>query len=132
MELYEETACLMNTLGIHMTLRRKQFLRRFQVLLILRGFETLDRRSVQSAMEVLINLRRHPIKQHRCPYSLRSLLAPYTSTPRYLLNYFFISYLKAVIKSLDDCIGQLLAMDIDDVIEGVLFFFFSVTLITHT
>jgi hypothetical protein len=118
MDLIEEITCWMALINVPMTSRRKQFLRRFQVLLILRGFEILDRRSVQSAMEVILNLRRFPAKQQK--YNLtphtRSILTPH--------NTFFISYLKAVIKNLDDCIGQLLEMDIDEVNEGVLFFYF--------
>ncbi len=37
MDLIEEITCRMNLIVIPMTSRRKQFLRRFQVLLILRG-----------------------------------------------------------------------------------------------
>jgi hypothetical protein len=73
-------------------------------------------------MEVILNLRRSTlVKQLKSVYTLtphtRPILAPH--------NTFFISYLKAVIKNLDDCIGQLLEKDIDENIEGVLFFLFS-------
>jgi hypothetical protein len=100
MELIEEITCWMNGLNIPMTSRRKQFLRRFQVLLILRGFVVLDRRSVQSAMEVILNLRRSSLVKQ-------------------------LNYLKAVIKNLDDCIATLLEKDIDENIEGALFFFYA-------
>jgi hypothetical protein len=119
MELIEEMTCWMNSVDIPMTSRRKQFLRRFQVLLILRGFEVLDRRSVQSAMEVILNLRRSTLVKQ-----LKYTLTPHTSPILAPHNTFFISYLKAVIKNLDDCICQLLEKDIDENIEGVLLFSF--------
>jgi hypothetical protein len=44
----------------------------------------------------------------------------------------FISYLKAIIKNLDDCICQLLDKDIDENIPGVLFFLFSTFLFSRS
>ena len=65
MELFGDIKHWMDSIELPMTIRSKQFLVRFQVLLILRGYENhVDPRSVQSAMEVILNLRRFPVRQN--------------------------------------------------------------------
>ena len=55
----------MEDICLPLTLPRKVFLRRFDALLTLRGFSSVDFRSVQSAMEVLLRFRKDPRKQTR-------------------------------------------------------------------
>ena len=55
----------MDVLQIEMTPQRKNFLEKFAALLILRERTSLDLRSLQAAMEVILNFHRHPIKQER-------------------------------------------------------------------
>jgi hypothetical protein len=63
--LYFTLKCWMEDICLPLTLPRKVFLRRFDALLTLRGFSTIDFRSVQSAMEILLNNRKDSHKQKR-------------------------------------------------------------------
>ncbi len=61
-QLYCKVTALMQNMDIPVTLCRKQFLRKFQALLTLRGFQFTDQRSIQSALEVILNFRRNPVR----------------------------------------------------------------------
>ena len=70
----------MDGLQIEMTPQRKNFLEKFAALLILREHTSLDLRSSQAAMEVILNFHRHPIKQARYPSFPLNLLLLNLST----------------------------------------------------
>ena len=75
----------MDGLQIEMTPQRKNFLEKFAALLILREHTSLDLRSSQAAMEVILNFHRHPIKQER--------------------------YLRAVVRNLDAALLEIISSD---------------------
>jgi hypothetical protein len=76
--LYCSLKSWMEDICLPLTLPRKVFLRRFDALLTLRGFSSIDCRSVQSAMEVLLRFRKDPRKQTRYPPPCLILPASYS------------------------------------------------------
>ena len=63
MPLVDKVGKWMDENELEMTVLRAAFLRKYQALLSLRGFKSLDPRSVVSAMEVILNFRRKPSNQ---------------------------------------------------------------------
>lgn len=64
MLLCDAVTKVMDMMDLSPTPLRMAFLHKFEALLCLRGFSRVDPRSIQSAIEVIVNFSRSPVKQN--------------------------------------------------------------------